>query len=98
MVFRSLDAEDLKKIGAIQLPRVEARLARQDLAVTITEGAQEVIAKAGYDPQFGARPLRRAIERLMENALARELLDGRPEVPERPVLFLHLQVRALADV
>ena len=76
IVFRALTREDLKAIAEIQLRNLADRLARQDISITFSDEAEEFIAEAGYDPQFGARPLRRAIERLVENALAKRLLEG----------------------
>jgi len=77
IVFRSLSEDDLKAIADIQLGKLRKRLERQGLSITFTDAAEKLIAEVGYDPQFGARPLRRAIERLVENPLAKELLEGR---------------------
>jgi ATP-dependent Clp protease ATP-binding subunit ClpB len=60
----------------IQLGYLVDRLARRDLGFQVTDSAKEFIAEAGWDPQFGARPLKRAIQRLVEDALARRVLEG----------------------
>ena len=61
----------------LQLARLRARLAERKLELELSDGARELIAEAGWDPQYGARPLKRALQRLIENPLALELLEGR---------------------
>jgi ATP-dependent Clp protease ATP-binding subunit ClpB len=77
VAFEPLTREQISEIVELQLQRVTARLAEQDIALELTGGAVELIAEAGWDPQFGARPLKRAIQRQLENPLALELLEGR---------------------
>ncbi|HJU47403.1 MAG TPA: AAA family ATPase, partial [Gaiellaceae bacterium] len=77
VAFEPLTREQISEIVELQLHRVTARLAEQGLTLELTAGAVELIAEAGWDPQFGARPLKRAIQRLLENPLALELLEGR---------------------
>ena len=60
----------------MQLARLNDRLTERGLALDLTEGARELIAEAGWDPAYGARPLKRAIQRLLENPLALRLLEG----------------------
>ena len=60
----------------MQLGRLNERLAERGLALELTDGARELIAEAGWDPAYGARPLKRAIQRLLENPLALQLLEG----------------------
>jgi ATP-dependent Clp protease ATP-binding subunit ClpB len=74
--FKSLSREQLTGIVELQLTRLRARLAERGLSLELTEGAKEAIAEAGWDPAYGARPLKRAIQRLLENPLARRLLEG----------------------
>ena len=76
IVFGSLDEEELGRIVEVQLQRVVQRLAAQHLALKVSPDARQRIAKEGYDPQFGARPLKRAIQDLLLNPLATELLNG----------------------
>jgi ATP-dependent Clp protease ATP-binding subunit ClpB len=74
--FRALTREQLTGIVDRQLDRVRARLAERGLTLEPTEAAKEALADAGWDPTYGARPLKRAIQRLLENPLARRLLEG----------------------
>ncbi len=74
--FRPLSREQLGQIVELQLERVRERLAERDLELELTDAAKEAIAEAGWDPAYGARPLKRAIQRLLENPLALRLLEG----------------------
>ena len=74
--FKALTREQLADIVEIQLQRLRDRLAERGLSLEITDDAKEVVAGAGWDPTYGARPLKRAIQRLIENPLAVRLLDG----------------------
>ena len=76
VVFHSLSREHLKQIVEIQLERLRARLAERHIALELTEAAKEHLALAGYDPSYGARPLKRAIQREVETPLGRLLLKG----------------------
>jgi ATP-dependent Clp protease ATP-binding subunit ClpB len=75
--FRALGPEDLRRIVDIQLQRLAGRLAERRLVLEVTDAARAFIARAGYDPQYGARPLRRVIQRRVEDPLALALLEGR---------------------
>ena len=66
VVFDALTREQLGEIVTMQLARLSDRLAERGLALELTEGARELIAEAGWDPAYGARPLKRAIQRLLE--------------------------------
>jgi len=74
--FRPLSREQLGEIVELQLARLRERLAERELTLELTDAAQEAIADAGWDPTYGARPLKRAIQRLLENPLALRLLEG----------------------
>jgi len=76
VVFQSLSREQLAEIVELQLRRLEARLAERGIRIEVTDAAREHLAEAGWDPAYGARPLKRAIQRLVENPLALRLLDG----------------------
>jgi len=76
VVFTPLDREQLAEIVDLQLVRLRQRLDERGLELEVTEAAKEAIAEAGWDPAFGARPLKRAIQRLLENPLALRLLEG----------------------
>jgi ATP-dependent Clp protease ATP-binding subunit ClpB len=76
IVFKPLDREDLKRIVELQLRRLERLLAERKLTLQVTDAARELIAEEGYDPAYGARPLKRAIQRLVQNPLAIRVLEG----------------------
>jgi ATP-dependent Clp protease ATP-binding subunit ClpB len=76
VVFHSLSREQLKQIVEIQLERLRARLAERHIALELTDQAREYLAAAGYDPQYGARPLKRAIQKELETPLGKLLLKG----------------------
>jgi ATP-dependent Clp protease ATP-binding subunit ClpB len=77
VVFEQLTREQLAEIIELQLARLEARLAERRIDVELTPAAKELLAEAGWDPAYGARPLKRALQRLVENPLAAALLEGR---------------------
>ncbi len=76
IIFHSLDEKHIARIVEIQLQRLEQRLARQQLTLDLDRSARQLLAKEGYDPQFGARPLKRAIQDLVLDPLATKLLLG----------------------
>jgi len=76
VVFHSLTREQLKQIVVIQLERLRARLAERKIQLELTERALEHFAHAGYDPVYGARPLKRLLQRDLETALGRKILEG----------------------
>jgi len=77
VVFHALGEEHIKSIAKIQLGILEKRLARMDYALEVTDAALSELAKAGFDPVYGARPLKRAIQSEIENPLAKAILEGR---------------------
>jgi ATP-dependent Clp protease ATP-binding subunit ClpB len=74
--FHPLSREQLGTIVELQLGRLRERLAERSLALELTDDAKAVLAEAGWDPTYGARPLKRAIQRMLENPLALRLLEG----------------------
>jgi ATP-dependent Clp protease ATP-binding subunit ClpB len=76
VVFHNLTREHLKQITAIQLERLQARLAERHVTLTLTDAAREHLALTGYDPNFGARPLKRLIQKEVETPLGRLILKG----------------------
>ncbi|MCW5556744.1 MAG: ATP-dependent chaperone ClpB [Verrucomicrobiae bacterium] len=76
IIFHSLDEEELARIVEIQLRSVIARLAQQQLTLEVSDRAKALIAREGYDPQFGARPLKRAIQEHLVDPLATRILSG----------------------
>ena len=77
VVFNALSAENVRAIAKIQLNKLAARMAEQSIGLDVDESALDEIAKVGFDPQFGARPLKRAIQDRIENGIARLLLEGK---------------------
>jgi len=76
VVFHSLSREHLKQIVEIQLERLRARLEERHITLELTDRAREYLAATGYDPSYGARPLKRAIQKELETPLGRLLLKG----------------------
>jgi len=76
VVFHPLGREHMQGIVDIQLGAVTARLKDQDIAIELTGAAKQLLIEQGYDPVYGARPLKRAIQRSLENPLAERLLAG----------------------
>jgi ATP-dependent Clp protease ATP-binding subunit ClpB len=76
IIFQSLDEAELAKIVEIQIRRLEKRLAQQNLTLEVDAAAKKLLAKEGYDPQFGARPLKRTVQDLLLNPLSLRLLEG----------------------
>jgi ATP-dependent Clp protease ATP-binding subunit ClpB len=74
--FNALTREQLAEIVELQLRRLRARLAERGIELELTPAAKELVAEAGWDPTYGARPLKRALQRLVENPLAMKLLEG----------------------
>lgn len=76
VVFHQISRTQMKNIVDIQLNRLRARLAERHITLELTDEAKELLANEGYDPQFGARPLRRVIQKEVENRIARSILSG----------------------
>jgi ATP-dependent Clp protease ATP-binding subunit ClpB len=77
IIFRPLGREQIVHIVDLQLAHLEKLMADRKLTLDVTPEAKEVLAEAGFDPAFGARPLKRAIQRLVQNPLALAVLDGK---------------------
>jgi ATP-dependent Clp protease ATP-binding subunit ClpA len=77
IVFHGLGRAELEQIVELLLAHVRQLVEGQGMQLEVSEEARKFVANAGYDPQWGARPLKRAIQRLIENPLSRELLGGR---------------------
>src|SRR5512134_1440658 len=76
VVFHPLGEAQIADIAKIQLRALEGRLAKLEIRLTVSDAALKAIAAAGFDPVYGARPLKRAIQQRIENPLAREILAG----------------------
>ena len=77
VVFRSLDKSQIRKIARIQTEYLAKRLAERQLKLQITDQAIDLLGDVGFDPVYGARPLKRAVQQQLENPLARQILEGR---------------------
>ena len=76
VIFHALKKSQIRGIADIQLDRLRARLADRDLSLTVDDTAFDELIEAGYDPIYGARPLKRAIQQKVENTLAQKILAG----------------------
>ncbi|MGE0013472.1 MAG: ATP-dependent chaperone ClpB [Azoarcus sp.] len=99
VVFHSLDEKNIAGIAKIQLQYLEKRLARLEMKLEVSDAALADIASAGFDPVFGARPLKRAIQERIENPLSRAILEGRfgaedrirADIENGQIVFSHMQ-------
>ena len=99
IVFRALSSEQLVEITKLLLDRLARRLRAQQIDVVFTDDAVELLAREGFEPEFGARPLRRTIQRLVENELSRLVLGGGVEPGDRVIVDalegeLHFEVES----
>jgi ATP-dependent Clp protease ATP-binding subunit ClpA len=76
IVFRSLTFDDIEKIVELQIENVRKTLSESELKIEVTKGARDLLAREGFDPNYGARPLKRTIQRLVENPLSRKIIKG----------------------
>ncbi len=95
IVFRSLTDVEIRQIVRLLLGRLQEQLKGRDLRLEVTETAMDLLAKEGFDPNFGARPLRRAIQRMIEDPLSEEILTGRFESGN--LILVELDPNAPAD-
>ena len=77
VVFHALDEKNIGAIAKIQLKSLEQRLEKMEMSLDVTDEALQKIAEAGFDPVYGARPLKRAIQQQIENPLSKDILAGR---------------------
>jgi ATP-dependent Clp protease ATP-binding subunit ClpB len=85
VVFHGLNQEQIRSIAKIQLKRLEERLAKMQLHLQVSTGALDLLANVGFDPVYGARPLKRAIQQYIENPLAKSILNGK-YAPEQAIM------------
>lgn len=79
VLFRPLDQQELSRVAVLMLAEVNKTLSNQNVQVQLTEAALLAVVKAGYDPQFGARPMRRVIQKMVEDAVASRILSGQAQ-------------------
>jgi len=77
IVFHPLTEEELKKVAEIIISDVQKQMTHQEMYLELTDAAKEIVVKEGYDPKFGARPLRRAVQKLIENPLSNDIIEGK---------------------
>ena len=77
VVFHALQAQHIEKIALIQIKRLAERMAQQDMQLEVSDAAVAELARSGFDPVFGARPLKRAIQQQLENPIAKQILEGK---------------------
>ena len=77
LIFRPLSKESLTKIVDLQLKDLADRLAEEELTLKVSDKTKTAIIEEGYDPDFGARPLKRAIQRILETPIARDIIAGK---------------------
>merc|ERR1712070_949751 len=94
IIFHSLRREELRQIVTLQVERLRQRLADRKLELILSEGAADWLANAGYDPVYGARPLKRAVQRELETPIAKAILAGR--YSEGQAISVELEADALA--
>jgi ATP-dependent Clp protease ATP-binding subunit ClpC len=86
IVFRALSREQIAAIAGLLLEHTKRRLKAQDVEVEFTAEAVSVLAEEGFDPEFGARPLRRTVQRRVDNQLSRMILEGSLEPGDKVVV------------
>jgi ATP-dependent Clp protease ATP-binding subunit ClpC len=77
IVFHPLTDPELKQIAGLMIADVQKQVKLQEMELEVTEAAKEIIVKEGFEPKFGARPLRRAVQRLIENPLSNDIIEGK---------------------
>lgn len=86
IIFSPLSRQDIRQIVRLQFARIAERVTRQDFRITITEEAIDWLAGVGYDPHFGARPVKRLLQKYLLNELSRKILSGDID-REKPVVI-----------
>jgi ATP-dependent Clp protease ATP-binding subunit ClpA len=93
IVFKPLNEQDIKKIVDIMIKRLNERIEDKKITIRLTDEAKEFLAKEGFDPEYGARPLRRTIQKYIEDPLSMKLISG--EIPEKVNVEVYLEGRDL---
>ena len=89
VVFRRLSRDDIRAIVDLNLARVADRVQEHHVTLEFTEEAKVLLAERGYDPQFGARPLRRVVQQMVEDPLSEIILQS--DLPEHPIIRIDRQ-------
>jgi ATP-dependent Clp protease ATP-binding subunit ClpA len=93
VLFRPLTKEELTQVASLMLDEVNRTLSSQNISVKLTGAALAKVVEAGYDPEFGARPMRRALQKMVEDAVAKKVLSGE----SKPGSTITLDVGDLSD-
>ena len=83
VVFRALEKSQIRQIARIQIEYLAKRLAERQLTLTLSDKALDLLGNVGFDPVYGARPLKRAIQQQLENPLAKEILEAKFQPGDR---------------
>lgn len=94
IIFHSLEKSQLRHIVKLQVARLETRLAEQKLSLSLSESALDFLAEIGYDPVYGARPLKRAVQKYLETAIAKSILKG--EFKDGDTIFVGVEDERLS--
>jgi ATP-dependent Clp protease ATP-binding subunit ClpB len=94
IIFHSLEKSELRNIVKIQIQRLESRLNEQKMGLKMSDTALDFLAEIGYDPVYGARPLKRAIQRYLETAIAKAILKG--EFKDGNTIFVDVEDERLS--
>jgi len=95
-MFRPLNKTELLKVVDLMIASVNKTLALQKVSVSVADDAKEYLVEAGYDPRLGARPMRRVVQRAVENTVAKQMLSGKVE-PGSTIEITLEQVRQIID-
>jgi ATP-dependent Clp protease ATP-binding subunit ClpB len=88
VLFRPLNQQELGQVAKLMLGEVNRNLAHQNISVELTQAALDQLVHEGYDPQFGSRPMRRVIQRTVEDAIAQKILSGQASPGSKILLDL----------
>jgi ATP-dependent Clp protease ATP-binding subunit ClpC len=88
IVFHRINEEDIKKIVSLMLRKVGDRLSERDVHIAFSENARDYLAKQGFDENYGARPLRRAIQQMVEDKLSEEILEGKIKIGDSVEMYM----------
>jgi ATP-dependent Clp protease ATP-binding subunit ClpC len=83
IVFHPLTDDELKQIAGLMIAEVQKQVKNQEMELEVTDAAKAIVIKEGYEPKYGARPLRRAVQRFIENPLSNEIIEGKFKPKDR---------------
>ncbi|KAK3212484.1 hypothetical protein Dsin_017190 [Dipteronia sinensis] len=95
IVFQPLDREQISCIVRLQLERVQKRIADQKMKIQVSDAAVQLLGSLGYDPNYGARPVKRVIQQNVENELAKGILRG--EFKDEDTILIDTEVKAFSN-